>query len=196
MHQGSGLCAFDKFPGGITNGAKWYVVMGGMQDFNYLFSNCMEITLELSCCKYPNEKKLQVRVGEGVGFFTQLYQINVLLCLKWYNFNFPNHLFKIYSLTHSTALLLLSQSHFQSKPYYPTHSLIPWQNLLQGHWEDNIEALLGYIEVVQAGARGLVTKDDGSPVADAIIEVAGIDKNVTTSYFGEYWRLLATGKYW
>ena len=68
--------------------------------------------------------------------------------------------------------------------------------MLQGHWEDNIEALLGYIEVVQAGARGLVTKDDGSPVADAIIEVAGIDKNVTTSYFGEYWRLLATGKYW
>jgi hypothetical protein len=42
-----------EFEGGVTNGAAWYVVRGGMQDWSYVWHNDLQITVELSHEKWP-----------------------------------------------------------------------------------------------------------------------------------------------
>jgi hypothetical protein len=41
------------FTDGITNGCVWYTIDGGMQDWNYRYHNCLDITLEISNTKWP-----------------------------------------------------------------------------------------------------------------------------------------------
>ncbi|XP_046680544.1 carboxypeptidase D-like isoform X2 [Homalodisca vitripennis] len=62
MHKGKACpnnYAKDTFPKGIVNGAEWYPLTGSMQDYNYVVHGCMEITLEISCCKFPEPEELQ-----------------------------------------------------------------------------------------------------------------------------------------
>lgn len=60
MHLGQSCPNFsnEHFPGGIINGAMWYIVSGGMQDYNYISTNCMELTIEMGCYKFPFQSEL------------------------------------------------------------------------------------------------------------------------------------------
>ncbi|KAH9757727.1 Carboxypeptidase SOL1 [Citrus sinensis] len=47
-----------EFQGGIINGASWYPIYGGMQDWNYIYGGCFELTLEISDDKWPSAEEL------------------------------------------------------------------------------------------------------------------------------------------
>ncbi|XP_054480553.1 carboxypeptidase M [Anoplopoma fimbria] len=60
MHRGN-ICGDTRpFLDGVTNGFQWYPLQGGMQDYNYVWAQCLELTLEVSCCKFPPENQLPV----------------------------------------------------------------------------------------------------------------------------------------
>jgi len=52
------MAASREFPDGITNGADWYVLYHGMQDWNYVYRRVFGITLELSERKWPSASTL------------------------------------------------------------------------------------------------------------------------------------------
>lgn len=65
----------DTFTDGITNGAHWYELNGGMQDFNYAFTNCFEMTIELSCCKFPTAATLPAEWARNKRSLLQLLKL-------------------------------------------------------------------------------------------------------------------------
>lgn len=48
----------NEFQGGVTNGAQWYVVKGGMQDWSYFWHNDLQVTIELSYTKWPSYSEI------------------------------------------------------------------------------------------------------------------------------------------
>ncbi|XP_027364967.1 carboxypeptidase SOL1 isoform X2 [Abrus precatorius] len=59
-HSHYNMSSSKEFLGGITNGAAWYPLYGGMQDWNYIHAGCFELTLEISDNKWPNAAELPI----------------------------------------------------------------------------------------------------------------------------------------
>uniref|UniRef100_A0A8C8SA99 AE binding protein 1 n=1 Tax=Pelusios castaneus TaxID=367368 RepID=A0A8C8SA99_9SAUR len=108
---------------GIVSGAKWRPRVGTLNDFSYLHTNCLELSIYLGCDKFPHESQLQQE------------------------------------------------------------------------WENNKESLLTFMEQVQRGIKGVVTDQQGDPIANATIIVGGINHHVKTASGGDYWRILNPGEY-
>nr|GMC56462.1 carboxypeptidase SOL1 [Ipomoea batatas] len=58
-HHHRNMSLSTEFPEGITNGAHWYPIYGGMQDWNYIHAGCFELTLEISDNKWPNATEVR-----------------------------------------------------------------------------------------------------------------------------------------
>ncbi|XP_062995298.1 adipocyte enhancer-binding protein 1 [Elgaria multicarinata webbii] len=108
---------------GIVSGAKWHPRVGSMNDFSYLHSNCLELSIYPGCDKFPHESEL------------------------------PQE------------------------------------------WENNKESLLTFMEQIHRGIKGVVTDQQGDPIANASISVGGINHDVLTASGGDYWRILNPGEY-
>ena len=66
------------FQDGITNGADWYAVFGGMQDWNYVWESDFDITLEQNEVKWPNSNQLDNLWNEHqesmIAYIEQIHQ--------------------------------------------------------------------------------------------------------------------------
>ncbi|XP_039996431.1 carboxypeptidase M [Xiphias gladius] len=64
MHRGDRCDDSTSFLEGITNGYQWYPLTGGMQDYNYVWAQCLEVTLASSCVCLPASSGIKLKLNQ------------------------------------------------------------------------------------------------------------------------------------
>lgn len=166
----------DNFEDGITNGADWYPVPGGMQDYNYLHTNSFELTLELGCDKFPADKRLKT----------------------FWDDNKPA-LIAFMEMSHAGIKGIVSNG--VTNEAIPD-AVIKVGSLLQ----EDIEGILGEKEdkfladcfnnKCTAGSKYQKGWSSCDQLAEFVSKDGYINHDVTTAEGGDYWRLLVPDIYW
>lgn len=66
------------FPQGITNGAAWYSITGGMEDWNYRYLSCNDVIIEISDTKKPPPSQLPAYWADnGEAVLTYLEAVHI-----------------------------------------------------------------------------------------------------------------------
>ncbi|MGH0127374.1 UNVERIFIED_CONTAM: hypothetical protein FKN15_077526, partial [Acipenser sinensis] len=168
----------------------------GMQDFNYLHTNCFEITLELSCNKFPAAQELQREwLGNREALVSYLEQVHLGIKGMVYDENnngIKNAVISIYGINHDITTgvdgdyfrLLLPGT------YTVTASA-------EGYQPSTSTVTVGPAEAIQVhlGIKGMVYDENNNGIKNAVISIYGINHDITTGVDGDYFRLLLPGTY-
>mmetsp|Transcript_25408 Transcript_25408/g.28213 ORF Transcript_25408/g.28213 Transcript_25408/m.28213 type:complete len:392 (-) Transcript_25408:13-1188(-) len=69
-----------RFPGGIVNGAMWYIIFGSLQDYMFDYNDkCIDITLEVSQIKWPAGRTLPGHYTDNYNSLVAFTQAHTLL---------------------------------------------------------------------------------------------------------------------
>lgn len=111
--------------------------LAGMNDFSYLHTNCLELSIYLGCDKFPHESELQQ---------------------EWEN-------------NKESLLTFMEQVCTGTWPQLP-------------HLSHTVP-LIPFLTQIHRGIKGVVTDQQGEPIANATIVVGGVNHNVRTGRYRE-----------
>lgn len=96
---------YSVWPNGITNGAEWYSVTGGLQDYNYIKHGTMHLTIEMSCDKFSHDFHVQKLVKRNKK--AMLYWLYYLTNIPNVSTDYNENIFSGYEPLSTVKLVLL-----------------------------------------------------------------------------------------